>query len=339
MTSTPPNTTVHGLNLPALDGRTPLGFLAALGVLRLVVDELGHDARLAWSTSDCSAVLVGAHTTVEELAAALAGVVEAIPDGAVLPGMWQQLPPPGEAPDKIRLPRPELRAYADRVWVESGATGERWLASLVTDLSLDDRGRSNISLFTAPAGKQSMRTMLEKPLATVRQNPQVLLEAITGWRRYPGVTGEYLDHRALFDAVDAPDGRAAMRGVPGATWLALMSYPLFRTITDPRGVVTTTWRPAPRRRMIYPLWSAPLDPAAVTALLEHPALQAIEPGTIATDDGLRQLSVFLVCAAERQKIPGGKSAGVLAPILPSTPVAPPRATRQNTRPARTGRRT
>lgn len=314
-TSTPAQA-VPVLPLPALDGRSPLAFLAALGVLRLVVEELGHQAKLAWSPGDCTAVLVGAHDSLDDLATDLNAVVEAIPAGSVLPGMWPQLPPPGEAPDKVRLPRPELRRYAEQVWRESGAPGERWLASLVTDLSLDDKGRADISLYTAPAGKQSMRTMLEKPLATVLKNPLVLREALAGWRRYPGVTGEYLDHRALFDAVDAADGQAAMRGVPGATWLALMSYPMFRTIADGTEPLTTGWRPAPgrgpRKRMVYPLWSAPLDLVTVAAVLEHPILDGADPGP--PPEAARQLTVFLVCAAERRRIPGGKSAGVLTPV-------------------------
>jgi hypothetical protein len=306
------------LALPALDGRSPLAFLAALGVLRLVVEELGYLANLAWSPGDCTATLVGAHDTVDGLASDLKGIAESIPDGVVLPRMWSHLPPPGEAPDKVRLPRVELRKYAARVWEENGAAGERWLASLVTDLSLDDSGRADISLFTAPAGKQSMRTMLEKPLATVRKNPQVLKEALTGWRRYPGVTGEYLDHRALFDAVDAPDGRPAMRGVPGATWLALMSYPLFRTTAEGTEPLTTGWQRAPgrgpRRRLVYPLWSAPFGLPEIVAALEHPVLVGAEPGP--PPSAARHLSAFLVCAAERRRIPGGKSAGVLTPIQP-----------------------
>lgn len=310
------------LALPALDGRSPLAFLAALGVLRLVVEELGRSARLAWSSGDCGAVLVGAHDDLDGLAADLGAVAHAIPEEAVLPGMWSRLPPPGEAPDKVRLPRTELREYAEQVWRENGPAGERWLASLVTDLSLDDKGRADLSLYTAPAGKQSMRTMLEKPLATVRKDPQVLREALAGWRRYPGVTGEYLDHRALFDAVDAPDGQPAMRGVPGATWLALMSYPLFRTTADGTGPLTTGWQRAPgsgpRKRMVYPLWSAPLGIPEVTAVLEHPVLDGADPGP--PSPSARQLSVFLVCAAERRRIPGGKSAGVLTPIPPGPSV-------------------
>jgi len=308
------------LSLPALDGRFPLGFLAALGVLHLITENSSPQTRLAWSEQDCTATLIGGHDSIDDLVTDLTGIVGSVPAGGVLPGMHPDFPPPGAAPDKIRLPRPELRDYAAWVSQHTGPAGERWMASLVTDLSTDAQNRSDISLFTAPAGRQSMRTMLAKPLEAVQQNPGLLREALTGWRRYPGVTGEYLDHRALFDAVDAPDGTASMRGVPGPTWLALMSYPLLRTTAIHGQPLSTGWQPAAGRgiprRLIYPLWSAPLDTAAVTAVLAHPVLQGADTGK--PSPAARQLSIFLLCAAERRTPPGAKSAGVLTPI-PITP--------------------
>ncbi len=302
------------LSLPALDGHTPLGFLAALGVLRLVNEHTGRPARLAWSRRNATAVLHGSYSTVDDLVDDLSAIVKAIPDGGVLPGLSADFPPPGEAPDKVRLPRPEFARYAAHVAETDGAAGEQWLASLVTDLSIDDKQRADISLFAAPSGKQSMRTMLEKPLALLRRNPNYLHEALVAWRRYPGVTGEYLDHRVLFDAVDSPQGQSSERGVPGATWLALMAYPLLRTTADGAEPVTTCWQNLGRqagRRMVYPLWSAPLDLPATTALLSHPVLTAAEPGAPSPEAGL--LSVFEVVHAGRRRIPGRTFAGVLTP--------------------------
>ena len=306
-----------GLPLPALDGRTPLGFLAALGVLRLVDAHTAHTPRLAWSTRDCCAVLHDAHRDVDALVADLTAVVRSVPDQGVLPGLSPDLPPPGEAPDKLRLPRADLRSYAARVTTTDGAAGEAWLASLVTDLSVDDKQRADISLFAAPSGKQSMRTMLEKPLARVRAQPDVLREALVAWRRYPGVSGEYLDHRVLFDAVDAADGKPAERGVPGATWLALMAYPLLLTTATGPEPLTTCWQELRdrsgrrERRMVYPLWSQPLSVDAARAVLTHPVLDRAEPGS--PPDAARMLSVFRICHAERRRIPGRTFAGVLTP--------------------------
>jgi hypothetical protein len=235
----------------------------------------------------------------------------------VLPQLDPDFPPPGEAPDKLRLPRPDFPEYARRA-THAVPAAEDWLGMLVTDLSVDDKGRVDITPYAAPSGKQSMRTMLEKSLADIRSKPALLHEAITAWRRYPGVTGEYLDHRVLYDAVDAPDGKPAERGVPGATWLALMAYPLLRTTAIAGEPLSTCWQkigPRSGRRMIYPLWSAPLDTAAVQALLVHPILHAAEAG--APPPAATLLSVFWIVHAGRRRIPGRNFAGVLAPMTNS----------------------
>lgn len=300
--------------LPALDGRTPLGFLAAVGLLRLLGGPDGCAARLSWSAADCTARLSGPHPDVEGILSAVQGIVERIGDGAVLPDLPDDLPPPGEAPDRLRIPR-EALAELVHAWPVA-AQVDAWLSGLLTDLSVDGRGRVDITLLAAPSGKQSMRTMLSKPLQAVRERPAVLREAILGWRRYPGVTGEYLDHRVVFDAADAPDGRPRERGVPGATWLALMAFPVLPTTAVDGRPITAGWhRFGPRagdRRLVYPLWTASLDLPAVSALLRHPLLgEAVEGGM---PDGLSAFTVFRICRAQRRSLPGRTFAGVLAPV-------------------------
>ena len=317
--------TDEGLRLAALDGRKPLGFLAALGVLRLVTEQLERPARLSWSTEDCTAVLSDAFPDIDSLVQGLQDVVDSIDADGVIPGEPPAFPPPGEAPDGLRLPRPKFRQYVDGL---GSKEQERWVASLVTDLSLDDYKpdrRADITLFAAPSGKQSMRTMLEKPLAVVRKNPEVLREALVQWRRYPGVTGEYLDHQVLFDAADAPDGKSSERGVPGATWLALMSYPLMLTSARGDDPITTCWQNLGRRngrRLVYPLWSSPLELAAVQALLTHPVFKRVQPGVPSgAAEPARALSVFWIGHARRRQIQGRTFAGVLAPT--AEPLAVP----------------
>lgn len=304
-----------GLVLPALDGRTPLGFLAALGTLRLLCEHTEHPARLSWSPQDCTAVLHDGPSDMDTLVASLTTIVRSISDNGVLPDLAEDFPPPGAAPDKVRLSRPDFRTYAGRVAETDGADGERWLSMFVTDLAVDNEQRTAITPYAAPSGKQSMRTMLEKPLAEVRKQPVRLREAFTGWRRHRGVTGEYLDHRVLYDTADTPDGsNGGERGVPGATWLALMSYPLMIT-TAPNGTpLSTCWQDRGRgdRRMVYPLWSHPLDLPAIKTLLDHPVLATVDDHRPTPPMAL--LTVFWIGHAARRRIPARKSAGVLAPI-------------------------
>lgn len=302
------------LALPALDGRTPLGFLAALGLTRLLDVHTDDVPRLAWSPQDYTAQLHTSRDSIDAIVTDLGRIVDSIPDDGVLPGVPANLPPPGAAPDQLRLSPVALGALTRELAPEPDVEVEAWLGSLITDLSLDDKQRSDISMMAAPSGKQSMRTMLEKPLQLVRRDPGCLAEALIGWRRRPGVSGEYLDHRVLFDGADSGEGASEERGVPGATWLALMSYPLLRTTAHGSEPITTGWHRRPRQPslFVYPLWRAPLDRHAVVALMEHPLIQLCVPGELPAPADV--LSIFTVRRAQRRRIPGRTFAGVLGPV-------------------------
>jgi hypothetical protein len=302
------------LRLPALDGRAPLGFLAALGLTRLLDVFTDDTPRLSWSPEDFTAQLHTTRGSIDEVIAELRAVVDGVPNEGVLPGMPKFFPPLGAAPDRLRLSPAELRAWVSDIAPDPNGEIEAWLGSLVTDLSVDDKGRSDISMMAAPSGKQSMRTMLNFPLKLVQENPQFLTEALVGWRRHPGVSGEYLDHQVIFDAADSGAGKSQERGVPGATWLALMSYPLLRTTSAGSEPITTGWH---RRRrqpsvLVYPLWSLPLDRYAITALWEHPIMQRCTRGELPSP--AKALGVFAIGRAQRRKIPGRTFAGVLGPV-------------------------
>ena len=107
------------LPLPALDGRTPLGFLAALGVLRLV-DRAHRAPGRGWrgpagtAPPSCTTPNRTSTTLVADLVARRAGH----PRGrGASRASSADFPPPGEAPDKLRLTRPAFAHYA--------ATGRR----------------------------------------------------------------------------------------------------------------------------------------------------------------------------------------------------------------------
>lgn len=303
------------VRLPALDGRQPLAFLAALGVLRLLDVHRGHDVRLSFSLTDAVAVLHGVDD-LDAVVAELVAAVDSVPDAGALPGVPANFPPPGAAPDRMRMSRSELRELVSSLQ-ENDAEQLAWVQALVTDLVLDDRQRVALNPFCAPTGKQSTRTMLEKPLQLVRADPSVLREALVGWRRYPGVTGEGLDHRVLFDAADAGNGESRMRGVPGATWLALMSLPYFPVTATSREPTSHGWqRPdgrRSRRQFVYPLWEQPLDGRTIPVLLGHPLWRNARERDKAPA-GAAALGVFHVCRATRLQPAGSKSAGYLQRI-------------------------
>src|SRR5690606_10028593 len=95
---------------------------------------------------------------------------------------------------------------------------ETWLPAMVTDLATDEKGRTALSPFAAPSGKQTLATMFGKAFQLVWSNPDLIGEALMSWRRVEGVTGEYLDHQVLQSAADRSDGEIGKEmGIPGAT--------------------------------------------------------------------------------------------------------------------------
>ncbi|WP_326636854.1 hypothetical protein OG884_25260 [Streptosporangium sp. NBC_01755] len=305
--------TTFSIELPALDGRTPLGFLAALGLLRVCADVCRMPTALSFSDSTACAILHSPCETAEEIAEALRGVIESIPESAILPDGGAGFPPPsGVGKDPLRRSREEFHQLA----TNHPEAAETWLPSLVTDLALDKQERCAITLFTAPSGKQTLQTFFAKPLEAVRGRPERLLEALVGWRRVEGVTGEYLDHRVLRSNSDDPEGRAGREsGVPGATWLATMALPLLRITGDGQRVRTTLWH---RRRsgpvMLWPLWRPALNTLAVRCLLEHPVFAPVDHVPTVSSTHWPALGVINVYGAERQRIPGRTFDGVLSPL-------------------------
>lgn len=308
---------MNTVELPALDGREPLGFLAALGVLRVLTQESGIPARLSFSDTTACAHLHSPLQTTEDIAEALAEVVNSIEETAVLPGIGAGFPPAsGLGKDPLRWPRQEYRQRAADIRRTRPLAADRWLPCLTTDLAVDAQGRGALSPFIAPSGQQKIRTFFEMPLKAVRDNPEHLHEALTRWRRIEGFTGEYLDHRVLRSTADDPEGRAGREaGVPGATWLATMALPLFRLTGDGRKLRSTLWhRLAGDHVMIWPLWKPALDADAVRCLLEHPTLKPIDDHPTVSTTAWPALGVFSVHGAHRQRIAGRNFDGVLAPL-------------------------
>ncbi|TDB95021.1 hypothetical protein E1091_10495 [Micromonospora fluostatini] len=314
----------HTVELLALDGRDPLGFLASLGVTRLLHDEANLDVELSYDETSARALLHGPLTTVDAVVDALVEVVDAIAADGVLPRVPATFPLPrvGATPDPMRMPRDQVSSRVHAMTNRHRAPAlNNWLAVLVTDLASDIQGRAALTPYTAPAGRQSLRSFFNKPLDEVRKAPALLIrQALTRWRRVNGCTGEYLDHRVLSSAADHPSGHSTDAGVPGATWLATMSLPLLRLTGTGKLPQATLWHHLAGHRqpvMSWPLWRQPLNLHAIATLLEHPDLR---PHTNSRNDILIDpaawpaLGVFTAAAAVRQPAEGRRSKGILTPI-------------------------
>jgi hypothetical protein len=303
------------IELPALDGRHPLGLLAALGLMR-VLDTAGvAPLHLSFSRTTAAAHLHSPLASLDEITGTLQSMIVQATDAAVI-GLNSRFPiPAGRGSDPMRRPQAAFRDLIDEVRRIDTRAAADWMPCLFTDLAVDSQGRADLTPFCAPSGKQNLRTFFEKPLSAVRAEPSRLREALTMWRRVDGFTGEYFDHNVINSAADDPGGQAgAERGVPGATWLATMALPLLRLSGDGERIAATLWHRVGRRLvMIWPLWDVPLDLAAIQVMIEHPCLRPDDNRLAVSSGAWEALGIFAVCAAERQRIPGRNFAGVLAP--------------------------
>ncbi|GGO58386.1 hypothetical protein GCM10012287_56430 [Streptomyces daqingensis] len=303
----------HRLELPALAGRDQLGFLAAVGLTRLLHLQQ-PDVYLSFSPETAAAVLTSRYKTVDDIVADLHGLIQAADDEAAIIDVHPDLPfRAGTGRDPMRPQRAEYRQLASRAREIDPHFTDHWLPSIATDMATDRTGRAALTPFMAPRGKQNVRSYFEKPLTAVRSDPGYLREALVQWRRVPGFTGEYLDHRVEHSAADHPRGETGQeRGVPGATWLATMALPLFRLTGDGSRRKATCWHTVDRSTyMIWPLWTRPLAPAAIRALLDHPIFRPLDDQPTLTARAWEPLAVFSASAARR--IPHPKFEGLLAP--------------------------
>ncbi|MGH3408676.1 MAG: type I-G CRISPR-associated protein, Cas3-extension family [Streptosporangiaceae bacterium] len=307
----------HAVDLPALDGRSPLGFLATLGLLNLLSDTPAKPVGLSFSSGNGTAVIHSSMSSLDEVEQELAAIAAAAVDDAAIAGVDPRFPlRPGAHADPMRRPRGNYRELAAEIRNLDARAADYWLPHLLTDLAVDNAGRAALTPYTAPSGKQNLRTFFSRPLEQVRANPSRIHEALAGWRRVEGFTGEYLDHHVLNSAADDPLGRtAAEKGVPGATWLATMALPVLRITGDGENVAATLWYRTERRPvMIWPLWRQQLGLLAIQALIEHPCLMPVDPAPTVLRKDWAALGIFGVYGAERQPIPRRKFPGVLSPI-------------------------
>ncbi|MEU4347003.1 hypothetical protein [Streptomyces sp. NPDC023838] len=311
----------HELELPALVSNSPLGFLAALGILQLTDPILGQPARLSWRGPDAPAVF---HThqplTHQTLADLLSAQLPDDPAKEPLPLAPRILSLPRTGPsDALRMPIDtalhHLRSLAQAEREHRTPTAH-WFTALVNQLSIaaTEKNPGNTrpthgkqpALYTSSTplfgrgGQMTLANNWIKAAEECRKDPTHLLAALTAWRRVDGYAGANLDHHSTGDAHMVSQGKPTQQGVPGATWLALHGFATFRLTGDTTYAQTTSWdRTAPNGALTWPIWQSPLTTTSITTLLEHPLVRTPNPDPAK----LRNLAVTAIYSAPRTRLP------------------------------------
>ncbi|MGH4019273.1 MAG: type I-G CRISPR-associated protein, Cas3-extension family [Pseudonocardiaceae bacterium] len=264
-----------GLELPALDGTNPLGFLAALGVLD-VLHRSGRHPTMYWTDDIVPVPRVDAAVAdADELIGLLDADRVRWGDSVVLHG------PAGQRLDDVK-PAPALaRQWASEVAgrIEHGRAEADLFCALLSEGGVDGKGSAKPSHLHFTAGQQKFLVMVRE--LAERVDAERLGEAVFGpWREdspLPTLSWSSQGERiyALRGFNPSDDKRL---GVPGADWLALLGLVFFptRVVTRASGEFALetsgcdqAWK---RSALRWPVWRVPLGRDVVWSLVGDSAL-------------------------------------------------------------------
>lgn len=283
------------LTLTGIDGSNPLGFLAALGVLRILSDAGPSDAppRMFWAEQGTWRPTLSGVGSIEAIVDAVLTDLKGIKGEPAFElayskeadGGGSRLDP--NAKDAIRDLKPPLRVqselYAEAVqrYLDGQPRTARMVAAFGTEVATDNAGFAKPTALHFTAGQQQFLAMTATIAAHLDADD--VFEALVGpWRyesKLPSFSWTGTGQRLWAYRASNPAGEK--RGsCAGAEWLALQGLSFFpcAPAATRRGPVTRTagirggWKDG---SFTWPLWTAAATARAVASLLTHPSLDAL----------------------------------------------------------------
>lgn len=281
--------------LAGLEAHNPLGFLAALGLVRV----LDHHAavsglprpRLGFVDQGSFVASVVTAQTVEEIIAIVLDDAAAQGDNRALQFAYEDsgslVPPTASGAIRDLKPSPaaarQLLAYAATADRRTEALAAAWFSELVQD----HNGNTKPTAFHFTAGQQAFLDMVEQLRAGITADH--LREALEGpWRNTSPLPSLSWDASvARLYALRAGNPAKEKRGsVPGANWLAVLGLSYFPVVVRGSRLVTTAvsggWKDS---TFTWPVWSPPAEVSAIASLLrlDVPAWTARERAAVGVE--------------------------------------------------------
>ena len=249
-------------DLPGLTAASPIGFLAALGMLRVLVSDRGLDVRLGWQNGHAIIDGVDPDKAISELAANMKARNEA-PEFN-----WADTP--------RKIPPEVYRNACDEMAGDTRALG--FMAGWASDTIL----RNGAVVVT----RMDMTSGQQKLLRDLRGLSQRIVidhfhHALLGGA-YEDQSSFGLDPIAV--RTHAHEHKAPTKtnrpGKPGLIWLAFESIPLHPVVPiSPNRAATTGWRTGFKTAYVWPIWEALLALEEVSLLRTLPVERLdIRPG-------------------------------------------------------------
>lgn len=285
------------LLLTGLDGKNPLAFLAALGVLNALEDrwERGR-ARLVWREAGTFVPAIVGGPEREALLDLLRDDLNSFEDEPAIEGLQYEKEKKGDEGKKKERdvahdlkPLPSFFIEYLEGLVRGGAPRSLdYAAAFATDVAVDGNGNTKPTALHFTAGQQEFLTMVEELRHGKARVPGVgpddLEEALFGpWRYERPLPVLLWDNTSARDyalrASDPSDDKKT--GVPGADWLAFRGLPFIR-VAPVRDRIETTgcsggWKTGTFR---WPIWTFPLRRNVIRSLLSSPELSLLQPAAM-----------------------------------------------------------
>ncbi len=328
--------TQNGIALPGLDGGTPLGFLAGLGVLRVLRggedDRSTQEARLSWRLDDrWHPVVHGVEGGLETVVQRVARDAEAWATAPVLQFRYAKREKRGVKPvGALAAPAAVYRAWLKGRLDAGDLESLEYAAALafeaanepkkggVTTEDLDEHGIPYDD--AAPVERSTLPTAFDftsrnaqflEQVEAIRKSLDA--DSIRGTLR-DGVADPRASRTLDWDpGADAPGAIYGSRSAglrPAAEWLAFRGLAFFPVAG--RGEVLHTTACRGRRKageFVWPLWDVPATAAAIASLLRCPGIDVLDPAA------RRERGIAQVFRSQLTKKADGYS-GMFAPSEP-----------------------
>jgi len=306
MTTTGPATT-NALRLPGLDGSNPLGFLAALGMLRVIDASTPTDAqppRMRWVTASTSWI-----PELYSIYGGLDEVVDAVMTRVGAHAAGEQEGLHLHIGDNLSIPPEDFRAACLAAMQKASHT-ERGIVDHLASFGSDALRHEKLPRILATELQFIAGSGHQHYLDTARQlhahvTKQHIRSAIAETWKYRDKKLSFrwdpLDAREYAYQADNPSNTPA-RAEWGANHLAFEGTALMSTFPTGRGVRTSCFANVARRRMFrWPIWTSSLNLEVVRTALNLNGLFDIDESA----DELRERGIGAVFESEKIKLGDG----------------------------------
>ncbi|WP_437677231.1 type I-G CRISPR-associated protein, Cas3-extension family [Sorangium sp. So ce131] len=270
------------LLLTGLDGKNPLAFLAALGVLNALADRVKEgqpEPRLLWRAGGTyrPAILGGPERDV--LLDVLVKDLESFRGEPAIERLRYRKDGDGAEAHDLKPPPLHFARYLRDLVSEDVRRSLAFAAAFATDVAVDNNGNTKPTALHFTAGQQEFLGMVSELVQGVRAED--LEEALFGpWRYERPLPVLQWDNTSARDyALRASDpSKDKKLGVPGADWLAFRGLPFFRVAPVGDRIVTAScsgeWKTGTFR---WPIWTVPLPRSVIGSVVTSPEVFEVDP--------------------------------------------------------------